>query len=107
MSDLRDRVPGQSLIAELLRQRDLGTIQASPRQGMIRLTSESRPWYWGVLGERIIAELLVSLPSDYLVLHSVPIGNGNTDIDHVVIGPSGVFTINTKYTNGKKVWVGG
>jgi hypothetical protein len=41
------------------------------------------------------------------VLHSVPIGNGDTDIDHVVIGPPGVFTINTKNHSGQEVWIGG
>jgi len=30
-----------------------------------------------------------------------------SDIDHVVIGPGGVFTINTKNHSGQKVWVAG
>lgn len=32
---------------------------------------------------------------------------GCTDIDHVVLGPAGVFTINTKHHPGKPVWVAG
>ncbi|GAA1061824.1 nuclease-related domain-containing protein [Agromyces bracchium] len=40
------------------------------------------------------------------MLHSVPIGTGPSDLDHVVIGPAGVFTINTKHHRGQHVWVG-
>ncbi|MBO2465725.1 NERD domain-containing protein [Actinomadura sp. LCR2-06] len=38
------------------------------------------------------------------VLHAVPVGRRGADIDHVLIGPFGVVTINTKSTRGK-VWV--
>jgi hypothetical protein len=47
-------------------------------------------------------------------LHSVPVGVGESDIDHVLIGPGGVFTVNTKNHLGQRVsatsrgiWVGG
>lgn len=45
------------------------------------------------------------LGDDWHVLHSVPIGEKDSDIDHVVIGPTGVFTPNTKNHSRKKVWV--
>jgi hypothetical protein len=35
----------------------------------------------------------------------VPVGQRGADIDHVVIGPFGVVTVNTK-TTGTAVWVG-
>jgi hypothetical protein len=41
------------------------------------------------------------------VLHAVPVGDHDSDIDHVVIGPGGVFTINAKNHPQAKVWVGG
>ncbi len=34
---------------------------------------------------------------DGTCLHAVPIGSRGSDIDHVVIGPRGVFTLNTKH----------
>ena len=49
---------------------------------------------------------LSKLPAGWTVLHSVPVGRGTSDIDHVVIGPSGVFTINTKHHAGSDAWVG-
>ena len=40
------------------------------------------------------------------VLHSISVGVGNSDIDRRLIGPGGVFTIDTKNHPGGKVWVG-
>jgi hypothetical protein len=37
----------------------------------------------------------------------VPVGAGNTDIDHIAIGPAGIFTLNTKYSPGNTVWTAG
>jgi Nuclease-related domain len=52
----------------------------------------------GILGEEAVAEVLAGLPSSYWVLHSVPTGHG--DVDHVVIGPTGVFALETKAWEG-------
>jgi hypothetical protein len=107
MSDLRERVPGQSLIQELLRQWDLGTIRIEPSSDKLVIDDEAVSWYRGVVGERHVASILSTLGDSYTVLHSVPVGSGTTDIDHVVISDAGVFTINTKYSPGKDVWVAG
>jgi hypothetical protein len=48
---------------------------------------------------------LAKLGSDWRVLHAVPVGGKGSDIDHVVIGPPGVFTLNTKNHRGKHVWL--
>jgi len=107
MSDLRGRVPGHSLIEELLRQWDLGTIRVSPDGSEVMIDDEAQGWFRGVLGERRVAEVLTTLDRDWTVLHSIPVGRGTSDIDHVVIGPPGVFTINTKYSPERDVWVAG
>jgi hypothetical protein len=39
------------------------------------------------------------------VFHDVPVGDEGANIDHLVVGPAGVFTIDTKNLTGK-VWVG-
>ena len=41
------------------------------------------------------------------MIHSVVISRGGGDIDHVVVGPPGVFTLNTKHHPEKTVWVSG
>ena len=46
-------------------------------------------------GERAVAERLEWLRrSDFVVFHDVP--NGDANVDHVLIGPRGIFTIETK-----------
>jgi hypothetical protein len=105
VSDLRQRVPGHSLIDELLHQWDIGAIHHGASADEIVIDDEAVSWYRGVIGERRIANLLHQLGEEWTVLHSVPVGASTTDIDHIVIGPPGVFTINTKYSPGRDVWV--
>jgi hypothetical protein len=53
----------------------------------------------GISGEEAVADALAGLPSSYWVLHGVSTGHG--DVDHVVIGPTGVFALETKAWQGK------
>lgn len=53
----------------------------------------------GILGEEAVANVLARLPSSYWVLHGVYTGHG--DVDHVIIGPTGVFALETKGWEGK------
>ncbi|WP_234435006.1 MULTISPECIES: nuclease-related domain-containing protein [Streptomyces] len=60
----------------------------------------------GLEGEQIVGARLESLrASGWKLLHGVPLPSGS-DIDHVVIGPPGVFTVNSKHHPGATVWVG-
>lgn len=87
--------------------------QASPRTRAARffgrnpLHPDARSWYQGALGEIEVGRVLDQLPETFTVLHAVPIGDAESDIDHVVIGPPGIFTINTKHHRGAKVFAGG
>ena len=91
----------------VLGSQESSTQLPSPRPGMIRLCEEARPWYTGAIGERQVGKVLAELGTEWTVLHSVPVGAGTSDIDHIVIGQAGVFTINTKHHPGKSVWIGG
>jgi len=56
-----------------------------------------RSYRMGLLGEQAMAEQLQCLlPLGCQVFHDVP-GDGKWNIDHVVVGPAGVFAIETKY----------
>lgn len=74
--------------------------------GRSPLSADSSSWYGGALGEIAIGARLGRLSGEWTVLHSVPIGQHDTDIDHVVVGPTGVFTINTKRHPGARIWLG-
>ena len=75
--------------------------------GVNPLSEETRPWFKGALGEIAVGRILAELGPEWLVLHAVPVGTGSSDIDHVLVGPAGVFTINTKNYSGQAVWVAG
>lgn len=73
-------------------------------------------WSWriGAKGEEKVGRELTKLPDGWHVLHAVPIGDRDSDIDHIVIGPRGVFTLNTKnHPDGavsvyeRAIWVNG
>jgi hypothetical protein len=104
---LRARPPGYAVMQECLRVQSQAPIRTGWHRfwGRHPLGQEARSWFKGVLGERRVAAELARLGPAFTVLHAVPVGKGSTDIDHVVVGPSGVFTINTKNHSGQRVWV--
>jgi hypothetical protein len=58
------------------------------------------PVLTGLEGEReLAATLRAALGDDYYLVHDVDFGRGN--VDHVAIGPAGIFTIETKADLGK------
>ena len=69
----------------------------------IRITAKQlqkyRNDYLGYFGERVVSESLDELKAEsYRVFHDVPCEGktGKFNIDHVVVGPSGVYAIETK-----------
>ncbi|MFE0347327.1 nuclease-related domain-containing protein [Streptomyces griseoluteus] len=77
-----------------------------------RLIDRWRPgtevYYWasGLKGEQRTARRLRRLRSHgWLTLHAVQWATG-TDIDHLAIGPAGVFAVNSKRHPGKTLWYG-
>lgn len=76
---------------------------------LVNVHTDERAWRIGADGEAHVGAQLEKLARKdprWRVLHAVPVGERGSDIDHVVIGPAGVFTINTKNHPGAKVWVG-
>lgn len=108
VSDLSDRPAGYSVIGEVLRVQESMEPQNILHQifGFRPVHPHAKSWFSGAIGERKVGDLLLQLGPEWAVLHSVPVGKGDSDIDHVVIGPAGVFTINTKRHPGKNIWVG-
>jgi len=60
-----------------------------------------RAWAVGADGERRTAEVLSRLESDgYRVLHDRRIPGSRANIDHIVVGPTGVYVVETKSWSG-------
>jgi hypothetical protein len=70
------------------------------------IAPDARSWFNGALGELEVARQLDRLGPEWHVVHAIPIGEHGSDIDHLVIGSAGVFTLNAKRHTGR-VWVGG
>lgn len=109
--DLAANRPGQAAReraeAELAAQRERSRVGSWLARALDVKTDE-RAWRVGAEGEETIGAKLEKLTQHgWHVLHSVPVGKRGSDIDHVLIGPGGVYTLNTKKHPGKKVWVGG
>lgn len=80
---------------------------ASTVARFLKLRTPDVSWAEGADGEELVGERLARLRSaGWFVLHSVPIGSNGADVDHLLIGPGGVFTINTKNHARANVWVG-
>lgn len=57
-------------------------------------------WLQGAEGEELVGEILNGLGADgWHVTHDVSLGRGN--IDHVLVGPAGIFAIETKSHRGR------
>ncbi|MBE6396063.1 MAG: NERD domain-containing protein [Lentisphaerae bacterium] len=64
------------------------------KKGLRRVES----FFRGARGEERVANILASLPDDYHVFNDFEAGSEH--VDHVVAGPAGVFSIETKWWQG-------
>jgi hypothetical protein len=79
-----------------------------------RPSPDAVAWRRGAAGERRTAHLLAALERDgWAVLHDLAIPESRANLDHLVIGPSGVFVIDSKHYRGRlqldavgKLWHG-
>ena len=107
--DLALRRPGQAAREQATALRQAAPVRTFVTR-LLRLHTDERAWRIGADGEEKVAAQLARLVKKdprWRVLHAVPVGKNGADIDHVVIGPAGVFTLNTKHHPGAKVWIAG
>lgn len=108
-TDLADNRPGQGVRAEAeaawVASKDRSKFLAYAGR-MLNVHTDERAWRVGADGEEAIGARLNKLRDQgWRVLHSIPVGDRGSDIDHVLIGPGGVFTLNSKNHPGGKIWV--
>lgn len=60
----------------------------------------------GAAGEAVLPQLLRSLPDSYTLLNGVPVPGSRADIDHVLVGPNGIWAIEAKNHVGMVQCVG-
>jgi hypothetical protein len=106
---IRGRVPGQSIMSEIVmvqrtRRRRSGLARFF---GLSPLAPSSRQLYTSALGELLVGDALDSIGPEWDVLHVVPVDDSSRHIDHLVIGPPGVFTLWSKNFPRQEVVVDG
>lgn len=77
---------------------------------MLGVHTEERAWRKGAEGEEKVATQLAKLikrDPRWRVINAIPVGVRGSDIDHLVIGPGGVYSLNAKHHRGAKIWIGG
>ena len=104
---LNERIPAQAAIVAFLRTQS-GTDRRSKVARMLgrsQLTAQAAELYADALGELAVGESLERLDDSWAVLHGVPIGGADADVDHLVIGPGGVFAVSARNYSNQSVWV--
>ena len=72
-----------------------------PLAGFYFYLRKYRIYSGGWEGEKQVAKLLSSkLSDDYILINDLYLRDGGGDIDHVVLGPNGVFVLETKNWSG-------
>jgi Nuclease-related domain len=108
-SSLRGRVPGQVAMSTVVAEQ-----VTAPRRSLLArifgkspLSPQSRNLYRAAVGELLVGDMLDNLGPRWDVLHVLPVDDSGKDIDHLVIGPPGVFTITTENFPGQEIKVNG
>jgi hypothetical protein len=66
-----------------------------------RVSEQARTWQRGATGERHTARLLDRLTRDgFVVFHDLAVPGSDANVDHLVIGPTGLFVIDSKQWTG-------
>lgn len=103
-TDLASNKPGERARRQALDRRRAAPVKTAFARAL-RVHTEERAWRVGADGEEEVARRLRKLPDGWHVIHAVPVGDRHSDIDHVAIGPAGVFALKTKNHSRAKVWV--
>ena len=104
---LRERVAGQSAMFDVVTAQTVAPRQSRVARifGISPLTFQSRSFYRGALAELLVGDVLENLGQRWDVLHDVPLRSGS--LDHLVIGPAGVFAVHTAHCSGVDVTIDG
>lgn len=71
---------------------------------LLHLREDERARRRGATGEQVSAWWLGRLPAGWHLFNDIPVADHGANVDHLIVGPAGVFTADAKNLTGK-VWV--
>lgn len=99
------RKAGGSAKEQAKQLRDAHPVRARMAR-LLKVHTDERAYRVGAVGEETVGARLAKLdPLRWLVLHDIVLNNKGTNLDHLVIGPAGVYSLNTKHHPKAKVVV--
>lgn len=107
--DLAANTPGAQAREQARTAREAAPVKTVLAR-LLGVHTAERAWRIGAEGEvKVAAALAKAVAKDprWRVLQAIPVGERGADIDHLVIGPGGIFTVNAKHHPGARIWVGG
>lgn len=104
--DLASNLSGQSVRARAIEEQEKRPVMTWLAR-LLGVHTDERAWRVGEWGENHVAAELARLNNQWHHIHSITVPDRDTDIDHLVIGPPGVFSLNTKHHIDAVVWVAG
>ncbi len=58
-------------------------------------------WRAGLAGQKVVPKTLEKISDDFTLLNNISLKGRNCDIDHIVVGKSAIFAIESKHYNGE------
>ncbi len=100
--DLAAQLPGHGVLAHIRAQLAAAAVPHGAIS-TVALQAALRPWAVGFVGEEAVGLELALLDPQWRVLHSVAVGRHGADIDHLLIGPPGIFAVTARHHRGGPV----
>lgn len=107
--DLAQNAPGAEARARAVEAKEAAPVRTLLAR-VLQVHTDERAWRLGAAGEERVAsqfDKVAKRDPRWQFIHAIPVGTRGSDIDHLIIGPGGVFTANAKNHPNGKVWVGG
>ena len=108
-TDLAGRRAGTMARDQTILERQAAPVRTTLAR-VLRVHTDERAWRVGADGEEMVGarlEKLVKKDPRWRFFNAIPVWDGDSDVDHLVIGPGGVFSLNAKHHPGAKIWVAG
>lgn len=105
IGDVAANRPGEAADAQAVLRRDAAPVRTAFARAL-GVSTDERAWRRGAEGQAKVGAMLAQLDEGWRTLHGLPLG-GAVSVDHLVLGPGGVYSLSTRHHPGGSVFVAG